>query len=306
MTPADRLPSPHFAFDDGAAYGLTMGRWSTLVAAPFLNWLALPEGLDWLDDGCGDGSFTELLVQRQRPSSVVGVDPSASQLEFARQRPGTAGVHFLQGDAQALPLPNDSVDAAVMALVLFFLPDPAQGVRELARVTRAGGTIAAYHWDPTSGGVPLQPILDALRAEGYKPGGPPSSWAASMAASEELWRNAGLVDVHTREFEVNRDFDSFDDYWRTAYGSSRLRDLFSSISPAALQRLNERVRVQLGAAGAGPIVLKARANAVKGRARDPVALPASRFPQMNPGLIDCTLPTRRAAADRYGLSPADR
>jgi SAM-dependent methyltransferase len=267
MTPADSLPSLRFAFDDGAAYGLTMGRWSALVAEPFLDWLALPEGLDWLDDGCGDGSFTESLILRQKPSSVIGVDPSPSQLEFARQRSGTAGTRFLQGDAQALRLSDASVDAAVMALVLFFLPDPAQGVRELVRVTRPGGTIAAYHWDPAGGGVPLRPILDALRAEGYESPGPPSSWAASMDASEALWRNAGLVEVQTRQFEVHRDFDSFEDYWRTAYGSSRLRDLFASISPAVLQRLHERVREQLGAAGGGPIVLKARANAVKGCAR---------------------------------------
>lgn len=263
-------PSPRFVFDDGAAYRLMMGRWSTLVAEPFLDWLALPEGLAWLDDGCGDGSFTESLVRRQKPSSVVGVDPSPAQLEFARQRSCTAAVRYLEGDAQALPLPDSSVDAAVMALVLFFLPDPQQGIRELIRVIRPGGTIAAYHWDVAGGGVPLQPILDAVRAEGYTSQGPPSSWAASLKASEELWRHAGLVDVQTLQFEVHRCFDSFEDYWRTAYGSSRLRDLFASISPAELQRLNGRVREQLGAGGGGPLRLKAMANAVKGRRR-PIA-----------------------------------
>ncbi|MBC7939437.1 MAG: class I SAM-dependent methyltransferase [Chitinophagaceae bacterium] len=143
----DKSFDPCLRFDDGADYETMMGRWSVLVAAPFLNWLALPQGLDWLDDGCGNGVFSEVLMSRQGPRSVVGADPSSAQLAFARQRPGAAGVRFIEGDAQALPLPNTCVDAAVMALVLFFLPDPARGLQEMLRVVRPGGTIAAYHWD---------------------------------------------------------------------------------------------------------------------------------------------------------------
>jgi ubiquinone/menaquinone biosynthesis C-methylase UbiE len=254
-----------FVFDDGAAYEQMMGRWSALVAEPFLGWLRLPEGLAWLDDGCGDGSFTEQLVLRQKPSSVLGVDPAPAQLEFARQRAGAASVRYLEGDAQALPVLDASVDAAVMALVLFFLPEPAQGLRELVRVVRPGGTIAAYHWDIAGGGLPLQPIVDAVRAEGYRSQVPPSAWAATLQASGDLWRNAGLIEVQTRQFEVHRSFESFEVFWQTAHGSPRLRELLASLSPQALQRLIERVRQQLGVTGAAPLVLKARANAVKGR-----------------------------------------
>lgn len=267
LGPAD-VPAPRpFVFDDGAAYELMMGRWSALVARPFLDWLALPAGLAWLDDGCGNGSFTASLVAHQRPATVVGVDPSPAQLNYARQRVAHAGVCFREGDAQALPLPDASVDAAVMALVLFFVPDPVQGVREMVRVVRGGGMIAAYQWDLDGGGFPLQPILDAVHAEGHKSQQPPSAWAAALGASEDLWRTAGLVDVQTRQIEVSRRFDSFDDYWRTAYGSPRLRDLFASLSPSQLQRMSQDTRRRIGCAGDGPLVLKARANAVKGRKR---------------------------------------
>ncbi|MBK9134307.1 MAG: class I SAM-dependent methyltransferase [Betaproteobacteria bacterium] len=244
-----------------------MGRWSALVAAPFLDWLALPPGLAWLDDGCGDGSFTEVLLARQAPARVVGVDPAPAQLAFARRRAGTAGARFVQADAQALPLPDDGFDAAVMALVLFFLPDPARGVAELARVVRPGGTIAAYHWDIAGGGLPLHPILEAVRAEGHATREPPSAWAAARPASAGLWHGAGLAEVQTCQIEVSRHFATFDDYWRTAQGSDRLRKLFASLAPAALQRLRERVRQRLGVAHDAPFGLPARVNAVKGRRR---------------------------------------
>lgn len=256
-----------FVFDDGAAYELMMGRWSALVARPFLDWLALPAGLAWLDDGCGDGSFTRALVEHQRPATVVGIDPAPAQLNYARQRVADASVRFLEGDAQSLPLADASVDAAVMALVLFFVPDPLIGVREMVRVATTGATIAAYQWDLAGGGFPLQPIIDAVHAEGYESQRPPSAWAAALEASEDLWRSAGLVDVQTRQFEVCRPFDSFDDFWNTAYGSPRLRDLFASLSQPVLQRVYEDTRRRTAAADDGPLVIKARANAVKGRTR---------------------------------------
>lgn len=254
-----------FVFDDAAAYERMMGRWSALVAAPFLDWLAPTDGLEWLDAGCGNGSFTEVLLSMRRPRSVVGIDPAPAQLAFARQRIRTDAARFLHGDAQALPLEDASVDVAVLALVLFFLPDPAQGLRELARVVRPGGMVAAYHWDMAGGGLPLEPIQDVLRAEGHAPQVPQSSWAAPLDASEALWRGAGLVDVRTRQIDVSRRFDSFGDFWRAAGDSPRLRSLFASISSAARQRIVERVRENLAVTGDEPLVLKARANAVNGR-----------------------------------------
>ena len=61
MGEADKL------FTDGEAYERLMGRWSRLVGEVFLDWLDVPNGLRWLDVGCGNGAFTEELIARVRP-----------------------------------------------------------------------------------------------------------------------------------------------------------------------------------------------------------------------------------------------
>src|SRR5262245_17128133 len=121
-------------FEDGAAYERMMGVWSQLAGQVFLDWLRPAPGLQWVDVGCGNGAFTELIVERCAPVEVQGIDPSEAQLAFARTRPASLVAEFRQGDAMALPFPADRFDAAVMALVLVFVPEPAKGVAEMLRV----------------------------------------------------------------------------------------------------------------------------------------------------------------------------
>ena len=106
--------STQIRFDDGAAYERYMGKWSQLVGESFLDWLAPKPGLRWLDVGCGNGAFTEMLAERCAPVSVHGIDPSEAQLAYARTRPVSRLAQFLPGDAMALPFPEDTFDAAVM------------------------------------------------------------------------------------------------------------------------------------------------------------------------------------------------
>jgi ubiquinone/menaquinone biosynthesis C-methylase UbiE len=141
-------------FDDGAAYERMMGAWSQLVGSVFLDWLSPVKGQRWIDVGCGNGAFTEQLIQRCAPVEAQGIDPSEAQLAFARTRPGAAGAVFLQGDAMVLPFEADRFDAAVMALVIHFVPDPAKGVGEMTRVVRPGGLVAAYVWTRSAAEIP--------------------------------------------------------------------------------------------------------------------------------------------------------
>jgi len=175
-----------------------MGVWSRLAGEIFLAWLSPPPGLRWIDIGCGNGAFTELLVERCSPVEVQGIDPSAGQLAFARTRPASRVAEFRQGDAMALPFSGDRFDAAVMALVLVFVPDPVKGVAEMVRVVGPGGIVATYIWDMVGGGFPLDPILEEMCAMGLAPPRPPRVDASRMEVLRGLWTAAGLEAVETR------------------------------------------------------------------------------------------------------------
>src|SRR3954469_23491706 len=207
-------------FNDGAAYDQLMGRWSRLVGDIFLDWLAPAPGLRWIDIGCGSGMFTELIIDRCAPTEVQGVDPSEGQLAFARTRAAARLAQFQQGDAMALPFAGNTFDAAFMALVIFFVPEPAKGVAEMARVVRPGGTVASYAWDWSGGGFPLDALLREMRAMGIDALRPPSAEASRMDVMRGLWIDAGLESVETHVINVKRTYADFDEFWTTSMGGS--------------------------------------------------------------------------------------
>ena len=147
---------------------------------------------NWIEVGCGNGAFTEELIAHCAPRAVSAVDPSEGQLDFARTRPAAKLAEFRLGDAQALPFPDRSFDAAAMALVITFIPDPAKAVAEMARVVRPGGIVATYMWDIPDGGVPLAPIGRAFKAMG-KEYSRTSDTASRREAMQTLWQGAGLA-----------------------------------------------------------------------------------------------------------------
>ena len=252
-------------FEDGSAYERGMGVWSRLTGEVFLDWLALPQGLRWIDVGCGSGAITELLVQRNAPVEMQGIDPSEAQLAFARTRAGARGAAFRLGDAMALPFDSDHFDAAIMALVIFFVPDPAKGVAEMARVVRRGGTVAAYAWDILGGGFPFALIQAELRAQGINAPLPPSVDASRTEALCGLWAGAGLEAIETREITVQRSFDDFGDFWAASTGTGGMQAALAGMAADDIGRLKARVRARLPADERGRITFGARANAIKGR-----------------------------------------
>ena len=252
-------------FDDGAAYERFMGLWSQRVGQAFLDWLSPPPGGQWLDVGCGNGAFTERLVAECAPDSIDGIDPSEGQLAYARSRPALQAATLQLGDAMALPYADDSFDAAVMPLVIFFVPEPRRGVLEMARVVRLGGIVSAYAWDMMEGGFPYFPLQAAMREMGLTVPAPPSPEASRLDTLRELWTDAGLVEVETQVITVERTFTDFDDYWTTVLGGPSVGATLATMTPAAVADLQSRLRAALVEDSDGRITCSGRANAVTGR-----------------------------------------
>ena len=253
-------------FTDGSAYERLMGRWSNLAGQIFLEWLAQPKGLRWLDVGCGTGVFTELLVTQGAPGEVQALDPSAAQIAHARTRAGMSIAHFREGDAQALPFADDDFDVAVMALVISFIPDPAKAVAEMVRVVRPDGWLATYMWDAAAGGSPTQPVTTALRSLAVELTMPPSTAFSEQDRMRGLWEQAGLRSIETRVIEIPISYAGFEDFWQShSVPIGPTGQAIAQMSRAAKEQLKEHLRRQLPADPDGRIRYTARANAVKGR-----------------------------------------
>ena len=252
-------------FDNGAAYEYFMGAWSALVGEAFLEWLAVPAGLRWADIGCGNGAFTEMLLDRCAPSGVDGIDPSEAQLAYATTRLAARGARFQRGDAMHLPFDDDTFGAAVMPLVIFFVPEPARGVAEMTRVVRGGGIVSAYAWDMAGAGFPYAVMASELRNMGFAVPEAPSPQASRLETMRELWEGAGLTDVDTHVITVERTFESFDEYWTILLLAPSAGPTLAKLTSDESARLQTALRERLPADANGRITYSSRAHAVKGR-----------------------------------------
>jgi ubiquinone/menaquinone biosynthesis C-methylase UbiE len=262
MGQADKL------FTDGEAYERLMGRWSRLVSEIFLDWLDVPNGLRWLDVGCGNGAFTEELIARCAPDTVTAIDPSDDQLAYARTRLGAKTANFQVGDAQKLPFPDGSFDVAIMALVISFVPDPDKAAAEMARVVRPGGWVATYMWDIPGGGAPTDPIYVALESMGMTSVRPANPVVSRREAMHDLWEKAALESIDTRVIRIPVVYSDFDDFWdsNTVLIGPQGK-LIAGMTTSEKGQLRTDLGHRLPTTADGRIVYEAFANAVKGRVR---------------------------------------
>ncbi|MDQ4128051.1 MAG: methyltransferase domain-containing protein [Actinomycetota bacterium] len=256
-------------WDSGDAYERYVGRWSRLVAREFLRWLAIPPGGRWLDVGCGTGVLIQSILDHAGPRGVVGIDPSASYVAFARDRVSDARARFEVGEGQALQVPTAAYDAAVAGLVLNFVPQADRAVAEMTRAVRQGGTVAAYVWDYADGMQMMRRFWDAAVA--LDPGARELDEGERFELCEpeplsRLFRAAGLGEVEVRAIEVPTDFRNFDDFWSPFLGGQGPAPSYAmSLSEERRAELREQIRADLPIDEDGPIALVARAWAVRGR-----------------------------------------
>lgn len=251
----------HDVWAAGEPYERYVGRWSRRIGAGFVAWLGRPDGLRWLDAGCGTGALTGVVASQAGPAELTGVDPSEGFLRSAH----VPGARFVVGDARALPFPDDRFDVVVSGLALNFVPDPARAAAEFARVTAPGGTVAAYVWDYAEGMEMMRYFWDAAAAAGLDEAARfPICRPDPLRA---LWTGAGLHDAEVRAIEVPTVFADVDDYWQPFLGGQGPAPAYlASLPPERREALRENLFARLPVEPDGSIRLTARAWAVRGRA----------------------------------------
>lgn len=260
--------SRHDAWQAGDSYDAYMGRWSRQVAPRFLDSLDRPDGLDWLEVGCGTGALSAAILERCLPKSLISIDPSEGFLTRARANVPDRRVEFRLGDAQALTLEPATRDVVVSGLVLNFVPDKEKALAEMKRVARSGGIIGFYVWDYPGGGVEfMRAFWNAATA--LDPGALELTEDrrfpfCTPEGLTDLVKRAGIVSAECTAIEVPTVFKDFDDYWRPfTLGAGPAPGYCISLAPDARQRLKEKLHDSLSRAEDGSIHLKARAWAVK-------------------------------------------
>jgi SAM-dependent methyltransferase len=261
------------AYTNPAAYERFMGRWSSRLASLFVRFAGVRDGERILDVGCGTGALTRELLASGRAIEVVGVDPTASYVAFARATTADSRAQFLLGAAEALPFAGETFDAALSLLVLQDLTEVDRAILEMARVTRRGGTVAACQWDFVRG-LPMFSLFWAA-AEVVSPWAVAAHRAntpdlpqrrASLENLAALWSGGGLDKVSTATLEICMRFTSFEDYWQPFLGeatpTSALAAVIDRETDGALARaLRDKIKY---VEPDGSFTLPARAWAVKG------------------------------------------
>jgi SAM-dependent methyltransferase len=195
-----------------SAYDRFMGRFTVPLAALFADRVGARGGQTALDVGCGPGALTEELVARLGPAAVTAIDPSESFVAAVRERLPDVDVRY--GTVENLPFPDGSFDLTLAQLVVHFMSDPAQGISEMARVTRPDGVVAACVWDQSPGGAgPLVPFWQAVRD--LDPQQPDESERAGTREGQlvALFEDAGLRQVEATKLTLSVAIASFAEWW---------------------------------------------------------------------------------------------
>jgi SAM-dependent methyltransferase len=253
-------------FAVSAGYERFMGRWSRLLALPFIAFAGVKNGDRVLDVGTGTGSLAAALDMPA--SEIVGIDPSEEFIAYARKNAKSTRVHFEVGDAQALKFKDASFDNALALLVMNFIPDHNKAVAEMRRVTRAQGTVSACVWDYDSGMQMLRFFWD--EAVALDPAVEPKDERHMKLSREgqlgDLWSGAGLISIKEEPLVIDQAYASFNDYWEPfTKGAGPGGAYVVSLSEERRQQLETRMRKRLlGDRQDGPFSLTARAWCVRG------------------------------------------
>jgi SAM-dependent methyltransferase len=248
-------------FDVAAdAYDQFMGRYSRLLAPQLADLAGVAAGQRVLDVGCGPGALTSELVRRVGAEHVAAVDPSAPFVAAARAR--HPGVDVRQAGAEALPFAAGALDATLAQLVVHFMTDPVAGLREMGRVTRIGGVVAACVWDHAGGLGPLGLFWSVARSLDPAVEDESDLAGAREGHLAELFEAAGLSHVRSSILAADLKHPSFEAWWEPfTNGVGPAGAYVAGLGEAHRARLRDACRSRLPV---GPFTIVARAWAARG------------------------------------------
>lgn len=260
-----------FTSSDADDYELQMGRWSRRLARYFIDFARIDCADRVLDVGCGTGHLSFCLSANEAIGAVHGIDLCPAYVAHAMRHVQDARLTFQVADACDLPFPDAAFDHAASLLVLQFIPRPERAVREMRRVTRPGGTVAAATWDTGGGLITYRMVFDtaalldadgaAIRAKAY---GRPLRRPGELS---QAWRDAGLMDVVESALTIRMEFASFADFWAPAEThEGPVAEYVNSLHRRARAKLRQMVELAyLEGEADGPRSFAATAWVVRGR-----------------------------------------
>ena len=258
----------HDSWKSGDPYEYFMGRWSSLAAQGFLDWLSPSHGLKWLDVGCGSGALSEVALDGFKPKRLTAVDQSEGFVLTAQRRLGSKAICKV-GNALDLPLEDCSVELTVSGLVLNFIPNIGKFLAEMKRVTTGGGTVAIYIWDYAKKMDFLQHFWEAaseLNNEATELNEAKRFSNYTPRALREFFTEAGFDQVKTARIEIDTYFADFDDYWNPFLGGQGPAPTYlMSLKEGEREHLRNCIYKRLPIQSNGSIPLSARVLAVKGK-----------------------------------------
>jgi SAM-dependent methyltransferase len=244
------------------SYDRFMGRYSVPLAPQLLDLAGVAASQRVLDVGCGPGAVTTELVDRVGADNVFAVDPSEPFVAAAKER--HPGVDVRLATAEELPFGDGEFDAALAQLVVHFMADPVAGLREMARVTRQDGVVAASVWDHAGGQGPLSLFWDAARESDPDVMDESNLAGAREGQLAELFEAAGLRGVEEAAHSVHVEHPSFEEWWEPfTLGVGPAGAHVASLGPEEQNRLRDRCRELLPDP---PFVVTAKAWAARGLA----------------------------------------
>ena len=251
------------------------------MAPAYIEFAGVKDGDRVLDVGTGTGALASALEAATTSSEIVGIDPSADFISYAKKNVKSGRASFEVGDAQALRFKDASFDQTMALLVMNFVPDHNKAIVEMRRVTRPQGVVSACVWDYNAGMEMLRFFWDEVVA--LDPAMAPKDERNMKLSREgqlgELWKKTGLVNVQEKPLVIEQAYTSFDDYWEPFLKGAGPGGAYvvSLLTNAASSEARMRKRL-LGNRDDGAFILKAHCGACGGGSRGPLRKTAPNLP----------------------------